>query len=272
MSQKKPLNELIVGLKGAGEMASGVAWRLFQAHIRQIFMMELSRPLAVRREVSFCEALLHERKVVEGVEAVKVAGPAGIPLAWEREQIPVVADPKWSAIPEMSPDVVVDAILAKRNLGTTIKDAPLVIGLGPGFTAGVDTHMVIETKRGHNLGRVILSGQAEPDTGVPGEIKGYSSQRVLRAPSHGIFKPRLNIGDQVEPGEIVGDVSGIEVTADIGGVIRGLIAPGFEVAEGLKIGDIDPRGEAGYCSTLSEKARAIGGAALEAILRVYNEL
>ena len=271
MRRQKFLNQLIIGIKGAGEMASGVAWRLYQANIRLIFMMEIPRPLAVRREVSFCEALLCERKIVEGVEAVRVRGTEEIPSAWGKGQIPVIADPQWLVIPEMNPDVLVDAILAKRNLGTGMKEAPLVIGLGPGFTAGADTHMVIETNRGHDLGRVILAGQAEPDTGLPGEVNGYASERVLRAPASGVFNPVLHIGDMVEPGEIVGRVNGTVVRTNIGGVIRGLIAPGVEVTKGLKIGDVDPRGEIEHCITISEKARAIGGGVLEAILRVYNE-
>jgi len=258
-------------VKGAGEMASGVAWRLHQANIRKLFMMEIPEPLAVRREVSFCEALIEGRKEVEGVEAVKIVETEEVLHAWEKEQIPVIADPGWSAIQAMSPDVVVDAILAKRNLGTTMKDAPLVIGLGPGFTAGEDAHVVIETNRGHNLGRVILSGQAEPDTGVPGNIQGFSAERVLRSPSHGFFRSDHHIGEQVKAGEIIGDVNGNEVRTIIDGVVRGLIASGTEVKKGLKIGDVDPRGEVICCRTISDKARAIGGAVLEAILRVYNE-
>ncbi|MBW2060301.1 MAG: EF2563 family selenium-dependent molybdenum hydroxylase system protein [Deltaproteobacteria bacterium] len=271
MKPGKALNELIVGLKGAGEMASAVAWRLYQARIRQLFMMEIPRPLAVRREVSFCEALHEGLKTVEGVEAVRAAGVKEIARAWEQTQIPVIVDPRWETIDEMGPDVVVDAILAKRNLGTTMREASLVIGLGPGFTAGQDVHMVIETNRGHNLGRVILSGQAESNTGVPGEILGSSAERVLRAPSNGLFRSFPQIGDQVEPDEIVGDVNGNEVRARIGGVIRGLIASGVQVNRGLKIGDIDPRGDVSYCGTISDKARAIGGGVLEAILRVFNE-
>ncbi|UCD59201.1 MAG: EF2563 family selenium-dependent molybdenum hydroxylase system protein [Candidatus Hydrogenedentota bacterium] len=269
MSQKR-LSGLVVGLKGAGEMASGIAWRLHQANIRKIFMMEIPQPLAVRRGVSFCEALSEGQKTVEGVVAAKAEGIEGIRHAWKRRQIPVIADPEWFTIGELGPDVVVDAILAKRNLGTSIKEAPLVIGLGPGFTAGVDAHMVVETNRGHNLGRIILSGAAEPNTGVPGSIEGYASERVLRAPSGGSFRSRLSIGDLVERGEVVGDVDGDEVQAGVDGVIRGLIASGVQVTKGFKLGDIDPRGDPGYCHTISDKARAVGGAVLEAVLRMYN--
>ena len=153
---------------------------------------------------------------------------------------------------------------------SALSDAPLVIGLGPGFRAGVDVHMVIETNRGHNLGRVLLTGAAEANTGIPGDIGGYAQERVLRAPCGGIFTTEAEIGDLVGQGELIGAVDGTPVAAGIAGVIRGLLRGGMEVERGAKLGDIDPRGDVGYCSTVSDKALAIGGAALEAILRVYN--
>jgi xanthine dehydrogenase accessory factor len=267
----KRLTDLVVGIKGAGEMASGVAWRLYQTNIRRIFMMEISQPLAVRREVSFCEALIRGKMAVEGVEAVRAENVDGILQAWEEEAIAVIADPEWASIDKSKPDVVVDAILAKRNLGTSVEEAPLVIALGPGFTAGSDAHMVIETNRGHDLGKIILSGGAEPNTGVPGSIHGYTSERVLRAPSNGRFTAQHEIGDIIRRGEVVGEVDGSKVTAEIEGVIRGLIMSGIQVKKGLKLGDIDPRSNASYCTTISDKARSIGGAVLEAILRTYNK-
>ena len=268
--ERAGLNQLVVGLKGAGEMASGIAWRLYQANIRRLFLMEIPEPLAVRREVCFSEAVLNGKKTVEGVQAVRTDGVRATRRAWEQGQLAVIVDPKWTTIEEMHPDVVVDSILAKRNLGTRMEEAPLVIGLGPGFTAGRDVHMVIETNRGHNLGRIVLEGSAEANTGVPGDIGGYAGERVFRAPVRGRFKARAGIGKRVRTGELLGDVDGHEVRAEIDGVVRGLIASGCRVSEGLKLGDIDPRGDTIYCRTISEKSRAMGGAALEAILRVYN--
>jgi xanthine dehydrogenase accessory factor len=265
----KPLQEIIVAIKGAGEMASGVAWRLYMANIRRIYMMEVAQPLAVRRLVSFCEAVYDKTQTVEAVTAALVADKAAIHKAWADDRIAVIVDPEWSTLERIRPDVVVDAILAKGNLGTSVAEAPLVIGLGPGFRAGRDAHMVIETNRGHNLGRVITSGSAEPNTGVPGSIGGYTRQRVLRGPADGNFRSKTAIGDLVKKGDVVGHVDRSEVRAEIDGVIRGLIRSGTQVGTGMKIGDIDPRGDTRYCPTISEKARAIGGSVLEAVLRAY---
>jgi xanthine dehydrogenase accessory factor len=264
------LNQLVIGIKGAGEMASAVAWRLFKANFRQIFMMDVDQPLAVRRKVSFCEALFDETVSVEGVAAQQVAKAQQIESAWAQGKIAVLADPKWKALAAMQPMVVVDAIIAKKNIGTTLSEAPLVIGLGPGFCAPVDVHVVIETNRGHNLGRIITTGSADENTGIPGSIGGYAKRRVLRAPVAGQFDTQAQITDLVEPGDTIGTVGNQAVQAEIGGVLRGLIRGGMQVSAGLKLGDIDPRGEPDYCSTISDKARAIGGTVLEAILRKYN--
>lgn len=251
-------------------MASAVAWRLFQARIRTIFMMEMHQPLAVRREVSFCEALYEGRHAVEGVEAVAAADARRVPSVWQRGKIAVLADPQWHSLSQFQPDVVVDAILAKRNLGTQISDAALVIALGPGFTAGQDAHLVIETNRGHNLGRIITGGTADPDTGIPGPIGGFTEERVLRAPAEGVFTARGAIGDLVQSGDAVGEVAGEKVRATVDGVLRGLIRNGREVGRGLKIGDIDPRADVSCCYTISDKSRAIAGSVLEGIMRTYN--
>lgn len=264
------LGELIIAIKGAGEMGSAVAWRLFKANFKNIVMLETDQPLAVRREVSFCEAVHDGRKQVEDVTALLVTDPAEIKKCWGKNIIAVIVDPSWRTLNSMRPNVIIDAILAKRNLGTRINEADLVIGLGPGFNAGKDVHMVVETNRGHNLGRIITAGRAEENTGIPGPIGGYTEERVLRAPADGRFQPGLKIGDSVLKDQIVGSVAGNDVRARIDGVLRGLIRPNIEVKQGLKIGDVDPRGDAGYCYTISDKARAIGGSVLEAILRVYN--
>jgi xanthine dehydrogenase accessory factor len=269
-SDANPIRGLRVVLRGAGELASGIAWRLYRANIRRLVMLEVPAPLAVRRSVCFCEALHQGWQTVEGVQAVKAADVSGVERAWDTGQIPLLVDPEARLLPRLAPDVLVDATLAKRNLGTRLGDAPLVIGLGPGFSAGRDVHRVIETNRGHNLGRVIAAGAAEADTGIPGTIAGYSLERVLRAPATGVFSTRRRIGERVRSGEAVGAVAGAAVTARLDGILRGLIRPGTPVTAGLKLGDVDPRGEESYCHTISDKARAVAGGVLEAILGVFN--
>jgi len=264
------LEELIIAIKGAGEMASAVAWHLHMANIRNIVMMETAMPLAVRREVSFCEAVHCGSKSVEGVEAVKAGTAEDIPRMWRLGKIAVIIDPEWRTLKLIQSDVVVDAILAKQNLGTRKDDARLVIGLGPGFVAGGDVHLVIETNRGHHLGRLISSGSAEPNTGIPGPVSGVAAARVLRAPAAGKFKSTRNIGEAVRQGEVIGRVGESEVVAGTDGVLRGLMRTPTWVPKGIKLGDIDPRGEAGFCYTISDKARAVAGSVLEAILRSFN--
>lgn len=264
------LSDLVICIKGAGEMASGVAWRLHRSHFRRIVMLETSAPMAVRRTVSFCEAAIQGDMTVEGVTAVRADGAGDARQAWRSGWIAVVADPEWRSIAPLQPDVLVDAVVAKRNLGTRIDDADLVIGLGPGFTAGEDVHRVVETNRGHNLGRVIASGWAEPNTGVPGVIGGYGPERVLKAPADGAFTASRRIGEMVRPGDRVGDVAGVPVSAAVAGVLRGLIRSGATVTKGRKVGDVDPRGRVEYCHTISDKARAVAGGVLEAILERFN--
>ncbi|MCM2284134.1 MAG: selenium-dependent molybdenum cofactor biosynthesis protein YqeB [Desulfobacula sp.] len=265
-----PVRELVIGIKGGGEMATGIACRLFNAHIRHIFMMEIEAPMAVRRRVSFCEAVHDGLVRVEGIEAKRISHPGMIPDVWKENRIPVLVDPSWETIRILKPHAVVDALIAKRNLGTVLTEAPLVIGLGPGFTAGEDVHMAVETNRGHDMGRVILKGSPEPNTGIPGTIAGFAGERVLRAPCPGVFTSHLDIGAPVKKGDVVGHVDTEPVITIIDGVIRGLIRPGTRVRTGLKIGDVDPRSDTAYCTTISEKARAIGGSVLEAVLRHYN--
>ncbi|MFH1156419.1 MAG: selenium-dependent molybdenum cofactor biosynthesis protein YqeB [Pseudomonadota bacterium] len=264
------IRHLTIGIKGAGEMATGVAWRLFRSNFRKIFMMEIPNPMAVRRQVSFCEAVYDGSITVEGVQAWVVPCPEDIPGAWEKNIIPVIVDPGWTSLTRVEPHIVIDAIMAKKNLGTRSTDASLVIGLGPGFEAGASVHMAIETNRGHNLGRVLTSGCPEPNTGIPGSINGYTVERVLRAPCAGIFRSRTAIGTLINSGEVIGTVEQQPVTARISGIVRGLIRDNTRVPERMKIGDIDPRGKKEHCTTISEKARAIGGSVLEAILNRYN--
>jgi xanthine dehydrogenase accessory factor len=202
---------------------------------------------------------------------VRIDNGAELGGAWKNGMIAIRVDPRGDAVRSVQPEVFIDATVAKRNLGIAITDAPLVIALGPGFTAGKDCHLVVETNRGHNLGRLITSGEAEPNTGIPGNIGGFTTERVLRAPADGPFTARKKIGDRVAKGEVVGRVGTETVTAPIDGILRGLIRPGIKVTTGLKIGDVDPRGDATYCHTVSEKARALGGAVLEAILSFHNK-
>jgi xanthine dehydrogenase accessory factor len=265
------LSDLKIVIRGAGEMATGTACRLHRSGFYKILMTESARPLAVRRLVSFCEAIYEGTTTVEGVQAVAITTPDQAVGLWGERLIPVLVDPKNSSSCVIKPDVMIDAILAKTNLGTNITDAPLVIGLGPGFCAGRDVHYVIETNRGHNLSRLISEGEAEPDTGVPGNIGGFTADRVLRAPADGVFESDCQIGALVKKGQTIGHVAGEPVTAGVGGVLRGLIRPATPVKRGLKIGDVDPRQDPSFCNTISEKARAIGGTVLEAILERFNQ-
>ncbi|OGP53544.1 MAG: hypothetical protein A2Y65_12045 [Deltaproteobacteria bacterium RBG_13_52_11] len=266
---KITLINLRVMIRGAGEMASGVAHRLFRSHLK-VVMTEISQPLCVRREVSFCEAIFQKEKAVEGVTARYLSSPQEVQSAWEAGIIPLLIDPEGVSRETIKPHVIVDAILAKKNTGTYKGDAPLVIGLGPGFWAGRDIDVVIETNRGHDLGRVIIDGPAQPDTGVPGEIAGVGAQRVLRAPRDGRFRPVKQIGAMVEEGETVAWVEDQPLTTAISGVLRGLLREGITVHKGEKAGDVDPRGKHENCFTISDKARAIGGGVLEAILARFN--
>ena len=270
MRSKKDLHELVVLIRGAGEMASGVAHRLHQSHFK-ICMIEIPHPLAVRREVTFSEAIYEGEKEVEGIRAKLISKLEEVELTWEQGAIPILIDPDAKIARNfLKPDVLVDAIMAKKNLGTQVNDAPLVIGLGPGFTAEKDVHIVIETNRGNNLGKMILKGSAEPDTGIPGEIGGYTIERLLRTMKKGVLHPQRSIGERVNKGAVVAVVEDFPVIAKISGVVRGLLRDGVEVKKGMKVGDIDPRGKREVCFMISDKARAIGGGVLEAILYRFN--
>jgi xanthine dehydrogenase accessory factor len=250
-------------IKGAGDLASGVAVRLSRAGF-DVVMMEIARPTVVRRAVAFDEAVYEGHAVVEGVEGASVDDADGIAVVLRRGAIPVLVDPAGAALREVRPALLVDAIVAKRNLGTSITDAPAVVALGPGFFAGRDVHAVIETKRGHTLGRVILHGEALPDTGIPGEVGGHAEERLLRAPAAGVFQSEFQIGDGVAAGQVVGRVGEATVRSRLDGVLRGLLHPGLKVTPGFKLGDVDPRATRGHCFTVSDKALAVAGGVLEA--------
>ncbi|MGB5159466.1 selenium-dependent molybdenum cofactor biosynthesis protein YqeB [Desulfobacterium sp. N47] len=263
------MKDIKIVIKGAGEMATGIACRLYMSNLKKIVMTEIPKPISVRRAVAFSEAVYDGKKEVEGIKAEYIVKFDEVYKVWERKNIAVIVDPSWAVLSEIKPDVVVDAIMAKRNTDTKTDEAPLVIGVGPGFTAGKNAHVVIESNRGHNLGRLIFKGSAEPHTGIPGSTKGYTVERVLCAPNNGLVKHNKNLGDEVKKGDLILYVNETPVNASIDGVLRGLIRE-IEVVEKEKIGDIDPRGDKQYCHTITEKARAIGGSVLEAVMHYYN--
>lgn len=314
-------NNLLIICRGAGDLATGIIHRLHRAGHR-VIALETDYPAAIRRQVSFCEAVYDGSAAVEGVTARLIpalnnteiateadaetdaeigteidtetySGLNDTPAAhtasekWSRSaieavleagEVPLLIDPTGESIALLKPDVVVDAIIAKRNLGTTIDMAPLVIGVGPGFTAGNDVHLVIESMRGHNLARIITDGMAQPNTGVPGNIAGFTSERVIHAPAAGYIHDVRKIGDIVQKGDEIARIypdkgsydnalsEYVPVNATITGIIRGLIREGYYFREGFKIADIDPReSELTNCFTISDKARSIAGSVLEAV-------
>lgn len=252
-------------IKGAGDLATGIGWRLKRCGF-SVLMTELEQPTTVRRTVAFSNGVYDGAAQVEGIRAVLAKNISQVEEIIKKGDISIVIDPKADIIREFKPDILVDAILAKRNTGTKKEDAALVIGTGPGFTAGQDCHYVIETKRGHSLGKVIEQGSAIPNTGIPGEIGGYTTERLIKALAAGIFKPRKSIGQEVAKGQIVGESGGVPIEAQMSGMVRGMLKEGIFVKPGMKCGDIDARCRREHCFTISDKARAIGGGVLEAIL------
>lgn len=256
---------MLVYVRGAGDIATGIALRLHRAGC-QVVMADIAEPTCIRRTVAFSEAIRLGEARVEDVTARLAADAEQARAVVAAGDVAVVVDPLAQMTSALAPDAVVDAILAKRNLGTNRDMAPVVVGVGPGFTAGVDCHAAVETKRGHYLGRAIYQGSPIANTGVPGIIAGVGADRVLRAPADGPFECVRAIGDAVRAGEVVGRVAGEPMVTTIDGVLRGLIAPGVQVTRGMKSGDIDPRGERAFCDTVSDKASAVGGGVLEAIM------
>ena len=256
---------MLVLIRGAGDLATGIALRLFRSHLC-VVMTDLPQPTAIRRTVCFSQAILYGSYQVEDVTAELAATEADVRHILADGNIPVLADPQAQCRAWLRPDVLVDAILAKKNLGTHITDAPVVVAVGPGFTAGADCHAAVETMRGHTLGRVLYEGSPLPNTGVPGVIAGYAAERVLRAPAAGVFEPKLEIGAQVKKGDVAAVVDGKPMLCSIDGCLRGLMQEGAVVFEGMKCGDVDPRGIPDNCTTASDKAIAVGGGVLEAIL------
>jgi xanthine dehydrogenase accessory factor len=258
--------ELVV-IRGAGDIASGVAIRLVHCGYR-VVMLEIAQPTAIRRSAAFAQAVFDGSVAVEDLPA-RLAATAQEALDLTlRGEIALLVDPQAASLGALAPDYLVDAILAKKNLGTNMNMAPITIALGPGFNAGEDCDAVIETNRGHRLGRVILRGEAEPNTGIPGEIAGKSDLRVVRAPCAGTFRSCVALGDLITQGTLMAQVGDSAVTAPLTGMVRGLLQDGLQVTTRFKIGDIDPRGEKADYLSASDKAMAIGGGVLEAMLRL----
>lgn len=254
----------LVVVRGGGDLGTGAAWRVKRAGF-PVVVLELGRPLAIRRRVAFASAVMDGPQTVEGVVA-RLAGTIDDAVAIAHTgDVAVLVDPGTGSLREL-PSVVVDARLAKHNIDTTIDQAPLVVGLGPGFTAGVDCHAVVETMRGHRLGRVMWDGCATPDTGVPGSVGGERSRRVVRSPGSGRVIWQVEIGALVDAGDRIGTVGETAVESPIAGAVRGLVAPGHPAEPGLKIADIDPRADPAMCFEISDKSRSVGGGVLEAIL------
>lgn len=253
-------------IKGAGDLATGIAHRLKVCGF-DVVMTEISMPTTVRRTVAFSQAVFDGTTEVEGIKGVLAKDIDEVNKIIEDGHIPVIIDDKAEIIKELKPKIVVDSIISKINSGgTTINDADIVIAVGPGFEAGVDCHCVIESQRGHYLGRTIYNGGAIPNTGVPGNIGGYTVERIIRATDDGEIKPMVNIGDYVEKDQIVAMVNDEPVYASIAGIVRGMLQEGVKVHKGMKSGDIDPRCKREHCFTISDKARSIAGGVLEAIL------
>lgn len=276
--------KILIICRGGGDLATGIVHRLFRAGF-PVLVLETDSPAAIRRQVSFSEAVYDGTATVEGVTAERIASAdrASVDYVLEEGHVPLLVDPEGSSIPLLKPDIVVDAIIAKKNLGTAKEMAPLVIGVGPGFTAGEDVDLVVESMRGHNLARIFTTGSALPNTGIPGNIGGFTKERVLHAEAAGYMKNIRQIGDIVEKGEEIariyekmtedGTFSGsyVSVEASISGIIRGLIREGYHFQKGFKIADIDPReSELANCFTISDKARSIGGSVLEAVCGYVN--
>lgn len=279
------MKDKLVIVRGGGDLATGVVQALWRAGFL-LLVLEVPDPSAIRRQVALSEAVYDGSATVEDMTARCCKSGRAIEKAWRDHEVPIVIDPQGRSIAELKPWAVVDAILAKKNLGTTRAMAPHTIALGPGFTAGVDVDVVIETKRGHNLGRLIYKGEAAPNTGIPGMIAGFGKERVIHSPSSGYFYGLTVIGDMVEKGRPIGVITqealpdgvkpavamGIPVPATLTGLLRGMIRSTYPVVLGFKIADIDPRkDELKNCFTISDKARCLGGAVLTALCAMMQQ-
>ncbi len=266
----RKLSEVKVLIRGAGEVASGVAHRLHRSGLR-VCLTEIANPVAVSRGTCFSEAVFDGAKTIMGVtvELVPASGEE-VDIVWQRGNIPIIVDPQAMIREQLKPEVLVDAIMAKRNTGTKITDAPLVISLGPGFHAGRDVHIVVETSHSNNLGSVILDGEAEENTGIPVAVGGLTKERVVWAPRAGIFTTDMEIGDSVVARQVIGRLGDWSVRAPVGGMLRGLLRSGVRVSNGSKLIEVDPVNDKAICSFIADKIRAIADGVLEAILMRFN--
>ena len=271
------MQNLRIIVRGGGDLATGVIHRLWRAGFAPL-VLECARPAAIRRQVALCEAVYAGSATVEGMTGVLINSLSEAVAIWQAGKVPVLVDEAGDCIKVLQPDIVIDAIIAKRNLGTNMGMAPLTIALGPGFEAGRDVHAVVETKRGHNLGRVISAGSAAPNSGIPGIIAGFGKERVLHAPAAGVLHVVQDIGSVVEQGQLIAKITAedgvvVPVEATLTGIIRGMIREGFVVTKGFKIADIDPRQEElANCFTISDKARCIAGSVLELVCGYANRV
>lgn len=274
MTMKMNPERRLIIVRGGGDLATGTIHRLWSAGLA-VLVLEMEYPAAIRRQVSISEAVYDGQTIVEGMKGIRIRDHRETQDIIDGGAVPVMVDPEGRAIEALRPVAVIDAILAKKNLGTHMGMAPLTVALGPGFEAGKDVHLVIETKRGHNLGRIIRSGSAFPNTGIPGNIGGYTWERVIHAAEAGIFHNICKIGDIVAAGEEIAQIERADgsicpVSAAIPGIIRGLLRDGYSIPKGFKIADIDPRKEELVnCFTISDKSRCIGGSVLETVVPYY---
>jgi len=263
-------NDIVI-VRGGGDLASATIQKLYRSGFR-VLVLEVAKPTSIRRSVSFSEAIYESEVEVEGIKAIHVHSLSEIENAWSNSTVPVIIDAEGKYIKELNPKIVVDAIIAKKNMGTTKDMAGITIALGPGFSAGIDVDIVIETARGHNLGRLIFNGEAAKNTGIPGNIMGYSKERVIHSTCAGIMNNVLGIGDVVKKDEVIAYIGDTVVKAAISGLLRGILRSGSYVTNGFKIADIDPRVlEKTNCYTISDKARSIAGGVLEAVFYLINQ-
>jgi xanthine dehydrogenase accessory factor len=262
------VNQAVIVLRGGGDIATGVAQKLWRAGF-PLAILELAHPTTIRRSVALSSAIDEGTARVEDLTARRVDGPAQCQALWEIGEIPILTDPHGGTLPQLRPAILVDAMVAKRNVGTRRDMAPVTIALGPGFTAPTDVDAVIETMRGHDLGRLIMDGEALPNTGVPGELGGKTAERVVHAPVEGVIRHCRKIGDRVTRGETIFFIGDIPIPSPLDGSLRGLIGAGLHVPKGMKCADVDPRpAEEVDCFNISDKARCLGGAVLEACFYV----
>lgn len=266
----------LIVVRGGGDLATGTIHRLWSAGF-DVLVLETDAPAAIRRQVSACEAVYSGETTVEGMKTMRISDPGEIRDVLSNGDVPLLIDPEGNSIATLRPIVVIDAIMAKQNLGTTRDMAPVTIALGPGFEAGVDVDYVIETKRGHDLGRIIEKGSAVPNSGIPGNIGGYTKERVMKSPAAGVFSAAASIGQIVAAGETIAEVitdggEKVPVQTEISGILRGILKDGYCVTPGFKVADVDPRQEElKNCFTISDKARCIAGSVLELCVRACRE-